>query len=139
VAAIERTIETLAREAFPLLNRFALSGDEMRALSRQGFVRSERRGRKTVYRLSYRFHGRRCARYVCPPDAPALEAELELLQRGVRSRRRLNRLAALARQALRRHRTTLAPVLAARGYAFHGNQVRRRRRHRSDLDLLIVS
>jgi hypothetical protein len=127
MATIDWTMESGAREAFPLISRFGLSDDELLALTQQGFVRTQRRGRKTVCRLCFRAHGQQCARYVCPRDAALLKAELELLQKRARSRRRLNRLAALARQALRRHRSTLAPLLAARGFRFHGHHIRERR------------
>jgi hypothetical protein len=122
---IKITTKWLAPEAFPLLNRLALSDEELGALSRQGFIRSERRGGKTIFRLRYRIRGRQHARYVSPRDAAALEAELGLLQKRVRAHRRLTGLAALARQVLRHRRSTLAPLLAARGYHFHGHQIRR--------------
>ena len=122
---IKTTTEWLTLEAFPLLNRLALSDEELGALTRQGFIRSERRGRKTIFRLRYRVHGRQHVRYVSPRDAAALEAELGSLQRRVRARRRLTGLAALARQVLRHRRSTLAPLLEARGYHFHGHQIRR--------------
>ena len=122
---IKTTTERLAREAFPLLNRLAMSDEELRAVSRQGFLRSETRGTKTIFRLRYRLHGRQHVRYVSPGDAAALEAELGLLQRRVRARRRLTGLAALARQVLRHRRSTLAPLLEAGGYHFHGHQIRR--------------
>ena len=51
---IKITTEWLTPEAFPLLNRLALSDEELGALTRQGFIRSERRGRKTIFRLRYR-------------------------------------------------------------------------------------
>jgi hypothetical protein len=124
---IKITTDWLTLEAFPLLNRLALSDEELGALTRQGFIRSERRAGKTIFRLRYRVDGRQRVRYVSPGDAAALEAELGLFQRRVRARRRLAGLAALARQALRDRRSTLAPILEARGYHFHGHQIRRRR------------
>ncbi len=116
---------SFAPEAFPLLNRLALREEELEALSRQGFIRSERRGRKTIFRLRYRVHGRQHVRYVSPRDAAPLEAELGALQRQVRARRRLAGLAALARQALHDRKSMLAPLLEAHGYHFHGYQIRR--------------
>ena len=80
IVTIKTTTERLAREAFPLLNRLAMSDEELRAVSRQGFLRSETRGKKTIFRLRYRLHGRQHVRYVSPGDAAALEAELGLLQ-----------------------------------------------------------
>jgi hypothetical protein len=119
--------EWLAPEAFPLLHRLALSDEELRGLTRQGVIRSERRGSKTIFRLRYRVLGRQRARYVSRRDAAALEAELGTLQRQVRARRRLTRLAVLARQALRIRRSTLLPLLESRGFHFHGHQIRRSR------------
>ena len=124
-------------EAFPLLNRLALSEEEFVALTQQGFIRSEKRGRKTIFRLCYRLRGRQRVRYVSPLDAAAFEAELGVLQRGVRARRRVARLVALGREALRLRRTTLAPQLEARGYHCHGHQIRRRRN--AKINLLFVS
>jgi hypothetical protein len=123
----ETTGERLILEAFPLLNRLALSDQELGALTRQGFIRSEKRGSKTIFRLRYRIDGRQHVRYVSPRDAAALEAELGLLQRQVRARRCLASLAARARQMLRRRKSTLAPLIEAHGYHFHGQQIRRAR------------
>lgn len=119
--------EPLALEAFPVLNRLASSEEEVSALTQQGFVSCENRGGKSVFRLRYRVHGRQRVRYVSPRDAGALEAELESLQRWIRSRRRLTGLAALARMALRQRQLMLAPLVEVRGYHFHGNQIRRSR------------
>jgi hypothetical protein len=112
-------------EEFPLLNRLALSDEELAALTRQGFIRGEKRGTKRVFRLRFRVHGRQRVRYVSPRDADALEAELASWQRQVRARRRLSVLATVARRLLRHRRSTLAPLLAASGYHFHGHQIRR--------------
>jgi hypothetical protein len=125
--SVNFTTGRLGAEAFPLLNRLTLSDEELVVLTRQGFITSERRGRKTLFRLRYRVHGRQRVRYVSPRDASALEAELGKLQKRVRARRRLNVLAALARQVLRQRRSTLAPLLESRGCHFHGYQVRRYR------------
>jgi hypothetical protein len=119
-------------QAFPLLNRLPLSDEEFHALGRQGFIRSERRGSKSIVRMRFRVAGRQHVRYISPRDAAALEAELRALQRHVRARRRLARLAVLARQALGYRRSTLAPLLEARGYHFHGHQIRRCRSAKSN-------
>jgi hypothetical protein len=119
--------EWLAPQAYPLLNRLKLSDEVLGALTRQGFIRSERRGTKTIFRLCYRVEGRQHVRYVSPRDAKALEAELRSLQRQILARRRLAVLAALGRRALRDRKLKLAPLIEARGYHFHGHQIRRRR------------
>jgi hypothetical protein len=125
MVTIERKTECMDPQAFPLLHRLALSDEQRTALTRQGFIGRETRGRKIVFRLRFRFHGKQCALYVSPRDASALEAELGALQRQVHARRRITRLATLARQVLRQHRSTLAPLLEARAYHFHGHQIRR--------------
>jgi hypothetical protein len=103
---IKITAKWLPPETFPRLNRLALSDEELGALTRQGFIRSERRGGKTIFRLRFRVRCRQHARYVSPRDVAALEAELALLQKWVRAHRRLT-------------------GIAARGYHFHGHQIRR--------------
>jgi hypothetical protein len=118
------TTELLSMDKFPLLKRLELTDEELDALTRQGFVRSEMRGNKVICRLRYRVHGRQHVRYVSPRDAVALASELASLQRRVRTRRRLADLRAIAREALRHRRTVLAPLFEARGYHFHGYQVR---------------
>jgi hypothetical protein len=125
---IRTTTEWLTQQEFPLLNRLALSDEEIGALTRQGVIRSEKRGEKIIFRLRYRVHGRQRVRYISPNDAAGLEAELRLLQKRVRARRRLTSLAALARQILGDRRLTLTPIVEARGYHFHGHQIRRRRK-----------
>lgn len=121
------TTGRLALETFPHLSRLVLSEEEFGALARQGFIRREARGNKTIVRLRYRVHGRQRARYVSPRDAAAIEAELALLQRQVRAWRRLNGLAAVARKVLAQRRLRLAPLVEARGNHFHGHQIRRLR------------
>jgi hypothetical protein len=122
------TAHPLPIDAFPLLNGLALTDEELSALTRQGFIRGEKRGQKTVFRLRFRVDGRQRARYVSRHHAVSLGAELALLQKRVRAHRRVTRLAALARQALRHRRLTLAPILEMRGLHFHGHQIRRRRK-----------
>jgi hypothetical protein len=122
--SIKVKTERLALEPFPILNRLALSDEELHALTRQGFIRSERRRQRTIFRLRYRVDGRQHVRYVSPRDAEALEAELATLQKRVRACRRLRSVAVLARQALRDRKMTLAPLLEARGLHFHGHQIR---------------
>src|SRR6185436_9432342 len=117
----------LTADSFPLLKELSLSEEEVDALRRQGFIRSEQRGNKTIYRLRYRVHGRQRVRYISPGVVAALEVELAVLQKRVRARRRLARVAVLARAALDARRATLAPHVEARGYYFHGYQTRRRR------------
>jgi hypothetical protein len=112
---------------FPILSRIVRREEEFVALARQGFIRAEKRRKKTIWRLRYRFGGRQRVRYVSPRDVEALEAELSELQSRIRARRRLTRLSEQARQALRHRRSTIAPLLEASGYKFHGNQIRRRR------------
>jgi hypothetical protein len=121
------TSPRLPKVAYPILNRLTRGDEELSALARQGFLRREQRGKKTIFRLRFRLHGRQYVRYVSREDAEALEAELEVLQSLVRARRRLARLAALTRQALRHRKLALAPLLDERGLRFHGHHIRGRR------------
>ena len=111
--------------AFPLLSRLRLSDEELIALSHQGSIRSEMRGTKKISRLRFRVHGRQHVRYVIPRDAATVEAELESLQKTVRVRRSLNRVARVAREMLCQRKRSLTPLLEERGYRFHGHQIRK--------------
>jgi hypothetical protein len=110
---------------FPLLSRLRLNGEELIALSQQGTVRSEMRGTKKIFRLRFRVDGRQHVRYVRPCDAAALEAEVESLQKTVRARRNLNRVARAGRDMLRERKRSLTPLLEESGYRFHGHQIRK--------------
>jgi hypothetical protein len=110
---------------FPLLSRLRLSDEEFVALCEQGVVRNEKRGAKKIFRLRFRLHGRQHVRYVSPQNADALVKELNILQRKVRAQQRLRRAAELARKILSERKRLLAPLLEARGYHFHGFQIRR--------------
>ncbi len=95
--AIQPITEPVANAAFPLLSGLGLGEEEFAALARQGFIHGEQRGGKKIFRLRFRIDGRQRVRYVSPRHVAVLEVELKDLQRGIRSRRRLNRIAALAR------------------------------------------
>jgi hypothetical protein len=111
----------------PLLSRLRLSDEELAALSHQGTIRGEMRGTKKIFRLRFRVHGRQHVRYVSPQVVAALEAEIESLQKAVRVRRNLNRVARVARKMLRQRKRSLTLFLDERRYHFHGHQVRRYR------------
>jgi hypothetical protein len=110
---------------FPLLSRLRLSDEELTTLRQRGSVRSQTRGKRKVFRLRFRVLGRQHVRYVSRQDAAALEAELKTLQKKVRVRRSLNRVASVAREMLRQRKRALTPLLEERSYHFHGHQVRR--------------
>ena len=75
--------ESLRLLTLSLIQRFALSNDEVNALTRQGFVSREKGARRPYVCLRYRVQGRQRALYVRPADAELLGAELELLQKRV--------------------------------------------------------
>jgi hypothetical protein len=126
--AVDRDLDLAPASVLPVLARLALASDELAALSRQGFVHSELRGARRVYRLRFRVDGKQRVRCVRAEDATALTRELAVLQRPTGAKRRITSLARRARAALRERRSLLAPVLAAHGYHYHGYTIRRRRR-----------
>jgi hypothetical protein len=111
----------------PALTRLGVCGDEIELLGRQGFIRREQRGSKTVYKLCYRAGGRQRSRYVAREDVAEIAEELAALQAKIRSRRNLAKLTRLAGKRLHKRRTELMPLLAELGYQWHGHVYRRRR------------
>jgi hypothetical protein len=83
------------------------------------------RGAKRIFRLRFRSRGRQHVRYVRSCDAAALKAELESLQKAVRARQNLNRVAQEARAVLHERKRSLTPLLEERGYRFHGFKIRK--------------
>jgi hypothetical protein len=115
------------RVAFPTLVALGLTVNDVAALKNQGFVYHERRNGKILHKLRFRLAGRQRAKCVTPEQAMAIEAELSVLQKKVRMKRRLEELSDMARRQLRDSKLQLEPLLEERGYYFHGRQVRRRR------------
>jgi hypothetical protein len=114
---------------FPVLARLRLTTEDAQALARQGFVSSETRSQRKVFRLRYRRDGRQHVR--CIPSAATarqVQAELVQLQAPVRRRRRLARLARESAAAVRDAIERIKPVLASNGYHLYGREVRKHRK-----------
>lgn len=110
------------------LARFQFDAPAYAALARQGFVATEHRGQGTYYKLRFRCGGRQIVRYLHGADeAAAVRAALQTLQQGRRRERTLRQIASAGRQLLRDAKRQLEPLVAARGWKFHGRCVRRPR------------
>jgi len=113
---------------FPSLRRLRLTANEMDALASQGFVRGELQRGKSIFKLRFRCDGKQRVRYLGGlTQAQAIEAELAILQRDLRLRRRLSALRQSAWQRLRDGKLKLTPPLEARNFYYHGFQIRKRR------------
>lgn len=110
-----------------------MTGDDLAALGRQGFVTAERRGNRTYFKLRFRRDRQQIVRYIgCDPDkAEAVQRELDHLQEDRKKELELARLTEKAKKMLRESKRVLAPLLAEEGFAFHGRQIRRRRPRRT--------
>jgi len=107
-----------------------LAPEELRELTRQGFIAREYRGDSgPFFKIRFRVRGRQIVRYLGSDvhTAAAVARELRALQAGRRLARFLGRLRAQARRLLRRAKRRLEPLLRARGFYLHGHTVRRRR------------
>ncbi len=114
---------------YPALSKLRLSAEHLATLRTNGYLASEVRRGKTVYKLRFRHDGQ-VVRYI--GDAAAAEkvrVELDQLRTAQRAQRRLKQLAAAAAQ-LRENKTQLDPILRSAGFKFHGRAIRRPRRIR---------
>lgn len=127
----EQNSQPLVAGAVKVLDRLSLSGEELQALSQQGFVNRERRGGiKSIYKLRFRFRGRQIVKYIGPD--PALAASIRdavaSLQRPRMLVDELHRVDNEAQALLRRTKRDLQAMLAAAGLRFHGYALRRTRK-----------
>src|SRR4051812_50145921 len=99
---------------FPALSRLKLESREYELLQHQGHLRKVRRGQRITDRLCFRDGERQRAGYGSKRDAPAVAAELGLLQAPPKSRQNLTRLVRLAPQRLLARPTLVEPGSAAR-------------------------
>jgi hypothetical protein len=118
-----------------------LSPAEQELLRRQGTVVAERRRRRTVYKLRFRFAGRQRARILGSDAAVAagFRSLLAAWQAPQRHARAADRIADEARGALREAKIALRPLLEAAGFAFHGQAIRRRRKSPSSASRLFLT
>ncbi len=100
--------------------------DELKALSTQGFVIEERRGKRSYYKLRFRCHGRQRVRYLgsCAEVAEQIRLEVDELQRWHKRDREFARLSRRARVVMRDVKSMLEPLLGKEGCYFYGNEVR---------------
>ena len=110
--------------ASPALKRVGVTVEQT-LLANQGFIAQEWRHGRAVYRLHYRDANRRQRAVNIPAaDLPAVELELNELQRSRRVKRRLAELDRRRRQLARDRKMLLAPLIAERGLKFHGHAIR---------------
>jgi hypothetical protein len=113
---------------FPGLAGLRLNDSDLPELSNQGFVTAEKRGPRTYHKLRFRRGSEQKVRYIGGAErAAAIKKELEVLQREVAKQRKLKELVKAASRMLRDAKAELEPLLASRGYAFHGLSIRRPR------------
>jgi hypothetical protein len=114
---------------FPALAELGLTDEELEALRSQGFVGQETRHHRLYYKLRFRLHGKQRVRYIRgAARAQAVRSELDALQHMVLHAREIAALAREGAAILRASKKSLAPLLAARNFHFHGRSIRRRRR-----------
>ena len=115
-------------EETPLLSGLGLSGEEISALRRQGFVSREQRRGRTVFKPRYRMPPERkqCVRYLGsdPGVAKAVRLERTQLQRVRKLDLELGKLRRRIPERLRRRWKSAAPQFEPLGYHFHGLMIR---------------
>jgi hypothetical protein len=119
--------QTFAPAMFPNLRGLRLTDDDLRALSEQGFIAEERRGKRKYPKLRFRRGGRQHVRYVPPGILEVVRHELELIQGQRRLGRGVIGLDRRRKQLLREMKRELEPLVRAEGLAFHGFSIRRPR------------
>jgi hypothetical protein len=114
---------------FPAVRALGLTDAELAMLASQGFVSTERRPGKLVYKLRFRIGGRQCVRFLGHDEtqARAIREELRVLQRDLRHRRETVKLRRAVNKLLRDSKRQLQPLLEQNGYYFHGRAIRLRR------------
>lgn len=117
------------RSNYPALDTLRLTDEDLETLADQGFVCAERRGDRTYYKLRFRRGRRQVVRYLGGPvRAAAVQQELAVLQAEKHAMQELTARVKFANKLLRDAKRTLAPVLLAHGFVFHGLAIRRPRR-----------
>jgi hypothetical protein len=120
-----------------LLAELGLGSAEVAALKRQGFVSCEARGGgRIVYKLRFRLDHRQRVKCLGADEALArrVEETLSRLQHPRHKALALGRLTRETARLLRDGKRRIEPWLAAAGYRFHGQALRRpRRRKRAEV------
>ena len=122
-----QTVWESTSETDSALAMLGLSNDELAALTKQGFISAEMRGRGLRYKLRFRVDGKQRVRCLGMASAfvEQVRAEVGQLQHRTRLRRELGDLMRASRRRLRAAKQQLRPLLRKAGYAFHGMAVRR--------------
>jgi hypothetical protein len=111
-----------------IIMKLNLTPDELTALSRQGVITSQLRGRgNRVYKLRFRHLGRQQVRYLGSDVSWVAEVRAALLhwQTPRQLKRRLASRVKQTRDLLRSIRPRLGPLVAQAGLQFHGRTLRR--------------
>lgn len=122
------TNDSTAPRNYEALLRLGIEPAHFAALAMQGFLSVEDRGgRHPIVKLRYRFGGRQLVKYVGTDSriVQSVRDDLHRLQHDQRQKRDLRRLILLARVLLRQAKQRLEPLLAPRGWTFHGYAIRR--------------
>jgi hypothetical protein len=117
-------------EVGPALATLGLSGEELAALTKQGFVCAEYRGHGRMrYKLRFRIGAKQHVRYLgtAPEFVDQARTELGQLQQRALQHRELKRLVRMAKHKLRTAKHQLEPLLHNAGFVFHGLSVRKPR------------
>jgi hypothetical protein len=115
---------------FPALSALWLTTQELQQLSRQGGIRQERRGEKTIWKLRYRCDGRQHVKYIPIQQLDVVRAELSALQSLTRLRRALKQCTQRAKLYLKKTKAEVEALTENSDYYFHGFEIRRSRGHR---------
>lgn len=113
-----------------ILTRLGLSGDQLSALQRQGFLTVEDRGfAKPIYKLRFRLDGRQKVKVLGTDEhlVQQVREALEVLQRPRHAIRKLKQVEQRAQILVRETKRNAMPLLASQGLRFHGHVLRRTR------------
>ena len=117
--------EEIRIQDFPALASLQLGDEDLRILAQQGFLSRETRRGQTIFKLRFRCGGRQHVKYVSAHQVTVVQAELNIVQAGARSKRKLATATRHAQQLLRQTKRNLEPILESNGLAFHGLAIRR--------------
>jgi hypothetical protein len=112
------------------LQALNLDAEELAALSHNGTIHQEQRGRNTIiFKLRYRLAGRQRVKYLGTDQnlVAQIQTELNDLQAVHQRNHELRRLGKQARALLRETKQRLLAPLAQAGLKFHGRAIRRPR------------
>jgi hypothetical protein len=112
------------------LAALGLTEEDLRVLSRQGFVSCENRpGKPPLFKLRFRREGQQVVRCIGfdARRAEELREELAAIQGPRKGERRLSALTRQARRMLRTAKSETEPALNEAGFRFHGLAIRRQR------------